>query len=132
MKRMITIALTAGFVGIAGTRADDGGAELDRSKTKKAIEAAEERMAEYCSAHEIEKKKMEDGSYGPNFVVDADNPLSGLAGVFKARFNATACSRSPSSRTSTDSRFNPRVSIASMRCSRRSSISRMRVLLRCS
>ncbi len=87
MKRMITIALAAGFVGIAGTRADDAAGQLDRSKTKKAIEAAEERMAEYCDTHAIEPKKTDDGSYGPNFVVDEGNPLTGLTGVFKARFN---------------------------------------------
>ncbi len=84
MKRMITIALAAGFAGIAGTRADDAAGQLDRSKTKKAIEAAEERMAEYCYAHPIEQKKTDDGS---QFVVDEGNPLTGLTGVFKARFN---------------------------------------------
>lgn len=87
MKRMITIALAAGFVGIAGTRADDAAGPLDRSKTKKAIEAAEERMAEHSYAHPVEQKKADDGSYGPNFVVDEGNPLTGLTGVFKARFN---------------------------------------------
>ena len=87
MKRMVMIALAAGFVGIAGTRADDAAAQLNRSKTKKAIEAAEKRMAEYCSAHPIEQKKTDDGSYGPSFVVDEGNPLTGLIGVFKARFN---------------------------------------------
>ena len=87
MKRIVTIALAAGFVGIAGTRADETAAQLDRSKTKKAIEAAEERMAEYCHAHPIEKKKTDDGSYGRNWVVDEGNPLIGLTGVFKARFN---------------------------------------------
>jgi len=87
MKRMVMIALAAGFVGIAGTRADDAAAQLNRSKTKKAIEAAEERMSEYCSAHPIEQKKADDGSYGPSFVVDKGNPLTGMIGVFKARFN---------------------------------------------
>ncbi len=87
MKRMVMIALAAGFVGIAGTHADDAAGQLDRRKTKKAIEASEERMAEYSYAHPIEKKKADDGSYGPRFVVDEGNPLTGLTGVFKARFN---------------------------------------------
>ena len=86
MKRMVMIALAAGFVGIAGTRAEDGAAKLDRSKTKKAIEAAEKRMAEYSYAHPIEQKKTGDGSYGASFVVDQGSPLTGLIGVFKARF----------------------------------------------
>ena len=87
MKRMVTITLAAGFVGIAGTRADDAAVQLNRSKTKKAIEAAEQRMAEHSYAHLIEQKKTDDGSYGPSFVVDEGNPLTGLTGVFKARFN---------------------------------------------
>ncbi len=87
MKRMVIIALAAGFVGVVGTRADDTAGQLDRSKTKKAIEAAEERMAEYSYAHPIEQKKADDGTYGPNFVIDEGNPLTGLTGVFKARFN---------------------------------------------
>ncbi len=87
MKRMVMIALAAGFVGIAGTRADDAATHLNRSKTKKAIEAAEERMAEQSATHPIEPLKMDDGSYGSNFVVDEGNPLTGLTGVFKARFN---------------------------------------------
>ena len=86
MKRMVMIALAVGFVGIAGTRADDAAGQLDRSKTKKAIEAAEERMAEHSYTHPIEQKKAADGSYGSKFVVDEGSPLTGLIGVFKARF----------------------------------------------
>ncbi len=86
MKRKVMIALTAGFVGITGTHADDAATQLSRSKTKKAIEAAEERMAEQSATHAIEQLKMDDGSYGPNFVVDEGNPMTGLTGVFKARF----------------------------------------------
>lgn len=87
MKRMVMILLAAGFAGIAGTRADDAAAKLDRSKTKKAIEAAEERMAEYCYAHPLEKTKVDDGSYESNFVADPDNPLIGKIGVFRGRFD---------------------------------------------
>ncbi len=87
MKRFVTIILVAGFAGIAGVRAGDAAGQLDRSKTKKAIEASEQRMAEHTSAHPIEQKKTDDGSYGPSFVVDEGNPLTGLTGVFKARFN---------------------------------------------
>ena len=87
MKLMVTIILVAGFAGIAGVRAGDAAGPLDRSKTKKAIEASEQRMAEHTSAHPIEQKKTDDGSYGSKFVVDEGNPLTGLTGVFKARFN---------------------------------------------
>ena len=86
MKRMVMIALAVGIVGMAGTRADDTAGRLDRSKTKKAIEAAEERMAEHSYTHPIEQKKTDDGSYGSKFVVDEGSPLTGLIGVFKARF----------------------------------------------
>ena len=90
MKRMTEIALAtvmSGFVGVAAAGADDAAGGMDRSKTKKVIEAAEAGMAEYCYTHALEPKKLGDGSYGANLVVDADNPLTGKVGVFKARFS---------------------------------------------
>ena len=90
MKQMTTIALAmvmGGIVGVAAPGADETAGRLNRGKTKKAIEAAERRMAEMCYANPLEKRKTSLGAYGPNLVVDPDNPLTGRTGVFKARFN---------------------------------------------
>ena len=90
MERITTLALALMITGFGrpdAVRAEDPPGQLSRSKTKKAIEAAEERMAEYCYAHPLEKKKADDGSYAANFVADPDNPLIGKIGVFKGRFN---------------------------------------------
>lgn len=90
MKRMMTLALALMITGFGrpdAASADDPPGQLDRSKTKKAIEAAEERMAEYCYGHPLEKKKADNGSYEPNFVADPDNPLIGKIGVFRGRFD---------------------------------------------
>lgn len=90
MKRITTLALAlliSGFGRPDAAGAEDPPGQLSRSDTKKAIEAAEERMAEYCYAHPLEKKKADDGSYEPNLVADPDNPLIGKIGVFRGRFN---------------------------------------------
>ena len=90
MKQISAIALamlTSGFLGVASAGADDTAGQLSRGKTKKAIEAAERRMAEMCYANPLEKRKTSLGDYGPNLVVDPDSPLTGRTGVFKARFN---------------------------------------------
>ena len=83
---MVIIAL--GLQAALACQAGDLPGALSRGQTKKVIQEAEARMADYRLTHPLEVKRSAEGASVPNLVDDAGSPLNGKIGIFKAKLKS--------------------------------------------